>query len=500
MMRRFSTLFVCATLLLVTTKPVYVQSPGAAPAATPPPAAQAVTLGDITVSGSVRARSYSWNWFEEPGGDYTYPGTLIRIGLNESRQSYEWLAEFAIPLIIGLPSTAVAPPPKGQLGLGGSYFAANNGAVNNAAFFLKRGYLRFKAVGGVAGQAITVGRMESTDGAEVTPGDATLATLKRDRISQRLLGTFGFSDVGRSIDGAQYVLAAKTMNVTALAGRPTQGVFQVNGWPELNINVFYGAFTKQVGAKGYPGEWRVFALGYDDYRHGVIKTDNRPAAVRAADTGNVVIGTYGGHYLQLIATAAGPVDVLAWAALQSGKWGALTQRAAAYALEGGWQPTGLDRINPWFRGGFNFGSGDGNPSDGRHGTFFQVMPTPRIYARLPFFNLMNTRDAFGEAIVRPQRNLTFRMDVHALSLARATDLWYTGGGAFQPATFGYSGRPSNGHTSLATLYDVSGDYALTPRITLSGYYGDAVGRSVAQSIFPAGDHLRLAYAEFFVRF
>jgi hypothetical protein len=461
---------------------------------------QPLTFGGMTVSGSVRTRSYSWDWFGHPAGDYTYPATLVRVGLSETRQSYDWLAEFALPLVLALPSTAVAPPPQGQLGLGGTYFAANSNVVNNAAFFLKQGYVRFKGVGGIAGQSIKIGRMEFSDGAEVVPKNIMLAALKRDRISQRLLGTFGFSDVGRSIDAVQYVLNTKTMNVTALAGRATQGVFQVNGWPELNVNVFYGALTRQTGGDQHPGEWRIFVLGYDDYRHGVTKTDNRAPAVRAADTGNITIGTYGGHYAQIVSTPVGPVDVLVWGAVQTGSWGALTQRAAAYALEGGWQPTGLDRIKPWFRGGLDYGSGDSDPSDRRHGTFFQVLPTPRIYARLPFFNLMNSRDAFGEAMVRPRKDLTIRGDVHALDLAQASDLWYTGGGAFQPGTFGYTGRPSNGHTKLATLYDVSGDYGFSPRITVSGYYGHALGHTVTQSIYPTGSHLHLLYAELLVRF
>jgi len=189
-----------------------------------------------------------------------------------------------------------------------------------------------------------------------------------------------------------------------------------------------------------------------------------------------------------------------WGALQTGKWGALSQRAAAYALEGGWQPAAMARIRPWFRAGYDFGSGDGNAADTRHGTFFQILPTPRIYARLPFFNLMNIRDAFGEAILRPRKDLTFRTDVHALHLAAANDLWYSGGGAFQPRTFGYTGRPASGQSSLATLVDVSGDYAYNPRVTIGGYIGDAVGHAVAQSIYPTGTHIRFAYAELLVRF
>jgi hypothetical protein len=45
-----------------------------------------------------------------------------------------------------------------------------------------------------------------------------------------------------------------------------------------------------------------------------------------------------------------------------------------------------------------------------------------------------------------------------------------GGGAFQPWTFGYIGRPANGAKGLATLYDLSIDWRATPKTTISGYY------------------------------
>jgi hypothetical protein len=88
------------------------------------------------------------------------------------------------------------------------------------------------------------------------------------------------------------------------------------------------------------------------------------------------------------------------------------------------------------RGGINYGSRDGNPNDRTHGTFFQILPTPRTYARFPFFNMMNTRDDFAELILRPRKSLVLRTDVHAIELASAADLWYTGVGVYQPWTFG----------------------------------------------------------------
>jgi hypothetical protein len=80
-------------------------------------------------------------------------------------------------------------------------------------------------------------------------------------------------------------------------GRPTRGVFQVDGWGEMNINVFYGALTGQIGGKRSASEWRLFGLGYADERDNVVKVDDRPLALRRADTGHIQIGTYGGHFL-----------------------------------------------------------------------------------------------------------------------------------------------------------------------------------------------------------
>ena len=455
----------------------------------------------VAVSGSLRTRAYSWDWFgDSANGDYMYPGSLARLALSQSKKRYDWQVELAVPFVLDLPADAIAPGAAGQLGLGATYFAANTSRTNVAAFFIKQGAIRFKNLGGVDGQSLTVGRMEFNDGAEVVPKNAALAALKRDRISQRLLGNFGFSDVGRSIDGALYVFNGATSNVTLLGGRPTQGVFQVDGWGELNVNVLYGAWTKQLGGRSNTGEWRVFGLGYHDYRDSVLKTDNRVLATRRADTESIKVATFGGHYLRIAETGAGPVDVLAWGAMQTGSWGTLAHRAGAFAAEVGWQPPVLQRLEPWLRGGYDYGSGDGDATDETHGTFLHMLPTPRVYARFPFFNMMNCTDAFGEVILRPRKGITVRTDVHGLRLADANDLWYMGGGAFQPSTFGYTGRPSNGQSGLATLYDVSGDYALNGHVGLGVYYGYAAGKPVTQAIYPDGGNAHFGYVELLFRF
>jgi hypothetical protein len=475
----------CASLLL----------PSLTLAQAPPP----IRIGDAVVSTSLRTRMYSWDWFgDTPNGEYTYSGSLFRFGLTESKPKLDWQVEFAVPALVNMPTTAVMPAPLGQLGLGGSYAAANSNATNSSSIFLKQGNFTLKGLGGTPGQSLKIGRLEFIDGSEVTPNHSTLAALKRDRIAQRLLANFGFTDVQRSLDGAVYVLSAPKLNFTAVAARPTEGVFQVDGWSELKINVFYGALTGQHG-KFAATDWRVFAIGYRDYRSGVVKTDNRPAALRNADADDINIGTYGGHILQMVPTGTGPVDLLFWGALQTGSWGTQSHRAGAFAAEAGWQPAVLPVIKPWLRGGYDVGSGDDNPTDGTHRTFFQVLPTPRIYARTPFFNLMNSKDAFGELILRPKR-VTIRSDVHSLRLAQAADLWYSGGGAFQAATFGYTGRPSNGQSTLGTLYDVSADVTLTPHVAVGGYFGYAAGGLVTQAIYTSGNAVHLGFFELNLRF
>jgi hypothetical protein len=456
------------------------------------PSPTPMTFAGIRFSGSLRVRPEVWDWFDTTAAEpnYTYLGSLLRLSFSQERSNWDWQAEFAMPLLLGLPENSVAPAPQGQLGLGANYFAANHESAA-ANFFAKQGFVRLKGIFGDKASSLRFGRIEFVDGAEVAPKDTTLAVLKRDRIAHRLLGNFGFSHVGRSFDGIQYGRGTPGMNLTLLAARATQGVFQVNGWGELDTDVLYGALTGSVGKKS-PGEWRAFALSYHDGRP-VLKTDNRPTAARTADHHNIRVTSVGGNYLQTLTTKWGTTDVLFWGTWQFGNWGVLDQRAGAVAIEGGFQPT--LKLKPWFRGGYFYSTGDNNPNDAKHGTFFQVLPTPRIYARFPFYNLMNNQDAFVEVILRPHAKWTIRSDAHFLRLGNKNDLWYTGGGAFQPSTFGYVGRPSNGSQSLANVYDVSVDYQVNPHLTLTGYYAGATGRAVIQKIYPDGGTGQFGYAE-----
>jgi hypothetical protein len=164
-------------------------------------------------------------------------------------------------------------------------------------------------------------------------------------------------------------------------------------------------------------------------------------------------------------------------------------------VEAGFQPAILPKLKPWIRAGYTLGSGDSNPNDSTHGTFFQILPTPRPYARFPFFNMMNTEDAFGALILRPHAKVTISSEYHSLRLTNPNDLWYSGGGAFQPWTFGYTGRSTSGRRSLGNLYDTSAEYRANRHVTFTAYLGYTQGLAAMRQIYPAGKDGRFGYLE-----
>jgi len=456
-------------------------------------------VGPLDISINWRTRTEGWNWFEGNTGnsDYSLFDSLLRVGVGQTREKVDWFVEGEMASILGLPNNAVAPAPLGQLGLGGTYYVANGNHSNNNNGFLKQAYVNFKHLGPTG---VKLGRFEFFDGMEVKPHDPMLASVVQTRIANRLISNFAFAAVQRTYDGGQFQWNSGSNNFTFFGARPTAGVFQVDGMDELDVEVYYGAFNRAVKTKHGEGALRVFAVGYVDDRNKVLKTDNRPSAVRASDLGKVEIATYGANYTQVIKTEhQGNFDLVAWGAFQGGSWGALTQRAYAFVGEAGWQAP-VKALKPWVSLGYSYGSGDNNPTDGKNGTFFQVLTTPRAFARFPFYNMMNNADAYLTLNLKPWSKLGLRSEAHAMRLADRHDLWYGGGGAFQPGTFGYNGRPSNGHDGLANIWDISADYQINRMLSISPYYGHAWGKSVIQSIYPRNANGQLAFLETNFRF
>jgi hypothetical protein len=99
---------------------------------------------------------------------------LLRLAVRQTSNRFDWQVEAAQAAILGVPSNAVVPAPQGQLGLGGSYYAANGNDRNNANGFVKQAIVQFKDQGR---RNLKLGRFEFFDGTEVQPKDTTLAAL-----------------------------------------------------------------------------------------------------------------------------------------------------------------------------------------------------------------------------------------------------------------------------------------------------------------------------------
>jgi hypothetical protein len=460
---------------------------------------QPMRLGSLTVSGELLGRGQGWNWFlGDTRARYGFGDSLLRVALSQQKSKFGWTIEMAQPSLYGLPNEAFVPGTSVPLGLGGTYFSANGNRQDVAGIFVKQAFIALRGIDNNH-STLQLGRFEFSDGEEKVPSTSDLAWLMQERGAHRLIGDAYWTDIGRSFDGLHFSsdIGADT-NLTFVSGRATRGVWQTDGLGEMDVDVLYGSYTREFPTPRTDSQLRVFAQGYHDGRN-VLKVDNRPLAAREADTRNIRIGTFGVNYAIVTPIwRLGKWDLLVWGAQQIGQWGVLNHRANSGTVEIGWRPP-VPWIHPWLRAGAFFASGDGNPNDSKHTTFFQPLPTEQQYARLPFYTLQNSEDYTAQVIVQPTRKLQLRSELHKVKLHSANDLWYLGTGAFQNTSFGYEALPDNGHKGLGNYIDFDFDYQVTSHLGLRYYIGIMSGKG-AETQQPHGRKGGFTYLEVAYRF
>lgn len=450
-------------------------------------------VGDVVVQPilSDRLRVEIVDWFDPGAGlgdeSYAFVANVLRFGAITKWKDLAVTIEGQEVALWGVPSDAPG------LGPGASYYAAT-AQQDQQEVAVRRAVLQWNDAF-TKGLSVAGGRSILNDGAETNPKDAGLAWLKKNRIAQRLVGGFDYTHVGRSFDGGSVHYAASPWEVTFAGGRPTAGGFNVSANNEVeDVGVVYAALTATEPEWLPRADARVFYLYYADER-GLVATDNRPLAVRQADDGDIAIHTIGANVEGLWRVGPGDADGLFWLAGQAGDWESQDHGAWAVALEGGYRLVDVV-AKPWLRVGWNRGSGDDDAGDGDHGTFFQVLPTARLYALTPFYNMMNNDDVFLQLLLAPTASIATRFDWHHLRVTDDQDLLYGGAGAIQskPA-FGYSGYLARGHRDVADLVDLSVDWTVHPRVKLAAYYGHAFGGAVIDGQYPKSDDLDYTYFE-----
>jgi hypothetical protein len=445
----------------------------------------------VTGTLSNTTRVESWSYFEpavDPAGDpdYTFFGNRTDIGVRVAGSRFDLGGAFNYVRLENLPKDAIGP---GGLGAGAFYFAASGVNYSYQLYFSEL-TARIKSA---QGTSLTVGRMPFTSGAEVVSPDASLERLKRERLQSRLIGNFEWSLYQRRFDGARFDVDRSRWHFTAAAFVPTQGGFEESTNLSMpKIQVVDAAIThKQPRA-----EWQAFGYTYIDRRSEKAVVANTVSFDQPVD---ITIETIGGSYARVSPTSSGELDLVGWIATQFGDWYGQPHRAASGAIEGGHRWTHAS-YRPWLRAGYLWASGDGHGEDGRHGTFFQMIPSSRKYGKSSVYAQMNLHDAFAQLSVEP-RAVKARIEVHALRLASGADLWYAGSGATASGGryFGFAGRAANGARSLGTVIEGAIDVPIMKYWSINGYAAVMSAGDVVRQQF-SNKHLTMWSAENVIRF
>jgi len=445
---------------------------------------------NLSLGGEVLMRYAQWKWFEGPSEDNEYDYGFQRTRLNLKYTSPH-LTAFLQPQYVhmfGVPNDAFKKPPEGPLGMGGLYYVHNH-RTDPYDIGIHQGYVALRSAAKNA-FSLKLGRFEYSDGLEVLQQSdgKHFNALKKMRLADRMISPFGWSAFSRSFDGVVGQHDRTNLNVTASFFYPTQG-----GWEQdidTTIDDIRITTLTVTGKRGFliPGmELAGFYYDYRDIRDVDQRVDNTPPPV-APGAVDIDIHMIGGHAIGTYDIGPGTMDVLLWGGVQLGDWYELDQEAYAFAAEAGYQFTNVF-AKPWLRMGYYIGSGDDNPGDGDHETFFQMAPGTRKYNLLPYCDLMNNEDLFVQLITHPLKNLMLRMDYHILRLNEEDDRWYMGSGPTQRRghIFGYLGRPSSGESDLAQELDFLLNYEINPHCSVMGSYSHIFGGDVVRGVYGDDD-------------
>ncbi|MBI4238345.1 MAG: alginate export family protein [Deltaproteobacteria bacterium] len=216
----------------------------------------------------------------------------------------------------------------------------------------------------------------------------------------RLVGDFGWSNIGRSFDAVKATLKFDHAWVDGFAS----WIQRVGG------NQYFGGLYGHVDLTD--------TLAEEPYALVLVDNDG------GAGGGRLAVYTLGNRFVGTL----GPWDFGIEAALQSGKSGGNTIFAYAghgrggYTFDTGWKPRlGVE---------YSLASGDSSPGVGRVTTFNNLFPTNHDkYGYMDVVGWRNIHDASASFQCVPFKNFTTSLQYHAFLLAQPADGLYQASGA-----------------------------------------------------------------------
>jgi hypothetical protein len=322
-----------------------------------------------------------------------------------------------------------------------------------------------------AGSYVRVGRQDIYGGTQVKYPEGNWNYLKMKRLGQRLVGGVGWTNGERAYDGVAAGLAiGEDHYLHAFTAAPTTGVFDIAGAYDTQEEILFGGaqWTAKRGSCLDDTEFNAFFYGYSDERD-IIADD-------------LEIYTLGASLVGVYPVGPGNADVILWAAGQWGDFPGATESLdhAAWALiaEAGYQLPDVP-TKPWLRVGVNAASGDDDPDDDDHGTFFNLMPTNHLYYgyadQVAFQNLI---DLFAQLKLAPHEKVGLEVALHQFWLVDDDDSRYFGSGAFNPELMGFGSAASGGENDVGTEIDVVATVKLHKHLSVAGGYSFMWGGDV----------------------
>ncbi len=456
--------------------------------------------------------------------NYGFTSSKMRLGAGFASSILDGYCQLNWTQFFSLPDDA-------EFGLGSLYYKFNghfggpniypDKAQNIGYMALSQFWIRFKPFI-INGLKLKIGRFLYFSGLEGgIPKNENLKWVKKLRISQRMIGPFDWSRVGRAFDGIMASYDHSFWNFTVSYMHPTPGGFYLkrddwrkNGKSSHRIDIITAALSiKDTNPYLSNVDTQLFYYYYNDNRQlfSNVKIINGHDYTAELDgLGDCEIHMIGGHAIYVYDIGPGTMDFLLWGGYQWGNWGrgingndhVLTHDAWAIAIETGYNFKNV-LWKPWLRIGYFYGTGDNDPDDKKHNTFFMMIPTLRIYSLTPSYTFMNTHYIMGQIIIKPYKKVLLRSDVHFVSLTESKDFWYLGSGIMRPDKDSYA--PISAHINredkdLLSMWDISvfikDVYHINKfKIGLDFYISHIWGGDVIKDAFKAHNELTFFYAE-----
>jgi hypothetical protein len=304
----------------------------------------------------------------------------------------------------------------------------NPNPQSDGPFDLHQGYVQ---LGGIENMPLSlkVGRQELSYGDE------------------RLIGAFDWDNVGRSFDAAKLRYEHKDFWIDAFTGRvviPNDNEFDQPNWHDWFSGV-YGSTRSLVPktelqlyflADNANGEspMVVTTYGRGNSPHDIYTVGSRLQTLPGQLSGWDFNGEFAGQFGDFQYAPGTPGVV-------NGE--RLNHLAYATHVEGGYTLVKTD-FKPRFALGFDYASGDGDPTDKEHNTFVNLYPTNhKFYGAMDFLSWQNLIDPYLKASIAPAKGLSIALTYNAFWLASTSDFLYQVN-QVPRTTGGYGIHPQNG--------------------------------------------------------